>query len=57
MTKRIYIKPQKLTDEEDYVELSETGEKMLQEALAEVKAGKAAGPFDNVEDLMADLNN
>ncbi len=55
-TKHIYIKPQKKIDEEKFVELSETGEKMLQEALDEVKQGKGKS-FDNIEDLMTDLRN
>lgn len=55
-TKHIYLKPQKKIDEEEFVELSETGEKMLREAMEELKNGKGKS-FDNIEDLLADLRH
>jgi len=54
-TKRIYVQPQNLINETKFVELSKTGEKMVKDALDEVKQGKIAGPYNNITDLLKDL--
>lgn len=55
-TKRgILLKPKLLLDKLPEVELSKKGEKMLQEALDEIKQGKVSGPYDNINDLLKDL--
>ncbi|MEK9165825.1 MAG: AbrB/MazE/SpoVT family DNA-binding domain-containing protein [Patescibacteria group bacterium] len=54
-TKRIYVQPQNLMNEIEFVELSKTGEKMVKEALDEVKQGKIKGPYNDVAGLLKDL--
>lgn len=52
----ILLKPKLLLDKLPEVELSKKGEKMLKEALDDIKAGRYK-QFDNVEDLIRDLHN
>jgi AbrB family looped-hinge helix DNA binding protein len=54
--KRVVLIPQKLVPKFEEVELSEEGERMLDEAEAEVEAGKVR-EYDDVEDLIADLHD
>lgn len=51
----VVLKPKILLDKLPEVELSKKGEKMLQEALDDIKQGKVSGPYDNVDDLLRDL--
>ena len=52
----IVLVPQAVLDRFPVGELSEEGERMLQEGLDDIKAGRVKS-FDNVEDLIADLHN
>lgn len=54
-TKRIYVQPQNVINEIEFIELSRTGEKMIKEALNEVRQGKISGPYNNIADLLRDL--
>lgn len=54
--KGISIKPKLLLDTLPEVELSKNGEKMLEEALNDIKAGRYK-QFHNVGDLIRDLHN
>lgn len=52
---KIVLIPKILVDKAKAVTLSKKGEKMLQEALEDVKKGKAK-EFENVEELIDDLH-
>ena len=52
---RIVMSPQAVIDKLPWVELSEEGERMVQEALDDVAAGRVT-EHDTVESLIADLH-
>ncbi len=54
--RRVVLVPQKLVPKFEEVELSDEGERMLDEAEADVAAGRVR-EYAGVEDLIADLHN
>jgi len=51
----ILLKPKMFLDKMPEVELSKKGEKMLRQGLADIKAGRVSGPYNNINDLLKDL--
>lgn len=52
---KVVLSPQVLIDKAPVVDLSERGEKMLNQGLKEAKEGKTK-EFNNIEDLINDLH-
>ncbi|PIP17285.1 MAG: hypothetical protein COX44_00675 [Candidatus Portnoybacteria bacterium CG23_combo_of_CG06-09_8_20_14_all_37_13] len=51
----ILLKPKLLLDKLPEVELSEKGKKMLRESLNDIRKGCLSGPYNNTDDLLANL--
>jgi len=51
----ILLKPKLLLDKLPEVELSKKDEEMLKESLNDIKKGYLSGPYNNIDDLLANL--